>query len=70
MSSNSKTGSNNASSAVIGFSGSLTILFIALKLTGVINWSWVWVLSPLWISFGIVMLALIAFLLLVWAFSK
>jgi hypothetical protein len=28
------------------------------------------VLSPLWISFGIVMLALIAFLLLVWAFSK
>jgi hypothetical protein len=29
----------------------LLILFIALKVCGVINWSWLWVLSPLWISF-------------------
>ena len=28
----------------------LTVLFIGLKLTGHIDWSWVWVLSPLWIS--------------------
>ena len=28
----------------------LTLLFVALKLTGFIAWSWVWVLSPLWIS--------------------
>jgi hypothetical protein len=34
----------------IGFAGALTILFIALKLLGVITWSWLWVLSPLWIS--------------------
>lgn len=34
----------------IGFAGLLTILFIGLKLGGVITWSWVWVLSPLWIS--------------------
>jgi hypothetical protein len=34
----------------IGFVGLLTILFIALKLTGYISWSWWWVLSPLWIS--------------------
>ena len=34
----------------IGFSGLLTITFIVLKLTGVISWSWLWVLSPLWIS--------------------
>jgi len=33
----------------IGFTGLLTILFIALKLTGYIAWSWWWVLSPLWI---------------------
>lgn len=31
------------------FVGSLTILFVALKLTNVITWSWWWVLSPLWI---------------------
>ena len=34
-----------------GFVGTLTIAFIVLKLVGVINWSWIWVLSPLWISF-------------------
>jgi hypothetical protein len=33
----------------IGFAGLLTILFIALKLTDVITWSWWWVLSPIWI---------------------
>lgn len=34
----------------IGFVGLLTLLFIGLKLTGYIAWSWVWVLSPIWIS--------------------
>ena len=34
----------------IGFVGLLTIVFIALKLCGVISWRWIWVLSPLWIS--------------------
>ena len=29
--------------------GVLTVIFIALKLTGLINWSWWWVLCPLWI---------------------
>lgn len=38
-----------------GFAEALAILFIALKLTGVIAWSWWWVLSPLWISAGIVL---------------
>jgi len=40
----------------IGFSGLLTVLFIGLKLTGYITWSWLWVLSPLWISFLIALL--------------
>lgn len=34
----------------IGFSGLLTLIFITLKLCSVIDWSWWWVLSPLWIS--------------------
>lgn len=34
----------------IGFTGLLTIVFIILKLCGVITWSWWWVLSPLWIA--------------------
>ena len=33
----------------IGFTGLLTILFIGLKLSGKIDWSWWWVLSPIWI---------------------
>ncbi|WP_202844765.1 hypothetical protein [Luteimonas saliphila] len=40
------------SSGGIGFVGLLTIVFITLKLTGVISWSWLWVLSPLWIGFA------------------
>ena len=52
--------SSNSSSGGIGFCGLLSILFIALKLTGFIRWSWLWVLSPLWISLAIrLVLALI-----------
>lgn len=39
-----------------GFATLLTLLFIALKLTGVIAWPWVWVLAPLWIGFIIAVL--------------
>lgn len=28
----------------------LTFVFVILKLTGYIKWSWLWVLSPIWIS--------------------
>ena len=34
----------------IGFTGVLTVAFIVMKLCGVIKWSWIWVLSPIWIS--------------------
>lgn len=47
----------------MGFVGTLTIVFIVLKLVGVIAWSWVWVLSPLWIGF-LIWLALVAFVAL------
>jgi len=43
----------------LGFPGALTIAFIVLKLIGVINWSWIWVLSPLWISLAIVIILII-----------
>lgn len=50
---------NNKSSGGIGFTGLLTVLFIALKLLGRINWSWWWVLSPIWISFILVIVLLV-----------
>ena len=41
----------------------LTIIFIVLKLCNLINWSWWWVFSPIWISVGLgvalVLLALV-----------
>ena len=43
----------------IGFCGLLTIVFIVLKLTKVINWSWLWVLSPLWIPVALAVLIFI-----------
>ncbi len=42
--------SNSSSSSGIGFWGLLTVVFITLKLTGYIQWSWIWMLSPLWIG--------------------
>ena len=31
----------------------LAIVFITLKLCGIINWSWVWILCPLWIGLAL-----------------
>ena len=46
----------------IGFVGALTIAFIVLKLCKVIDWSWWWVLSPLWIcALIIIVLAIIIY---------
>jgi hypothetical protein len=45
---------NSSTSGGIGFAGLLTIVFITLKLCNVIAWSWWWVLSPIWISLGLV----------------
>lgn len=46
-----KMENKNTTVKTVGFSGLLTIAFIVLKLCGVIAWSWLWVLSPLWIAF-------------------
>ena len=48
----------------IGFTGLLTIVFVILKLLGKIDWSWWWVLSPLWISFLLVMVFFVILLII------
>lgn len=45
--------SENNSNVGVGFTGLLTVLFIGLKLGGAIDWSWWWVISPVWITIGI-----------------
>lgn len=52
----------------VGFAGLLTIVFITLKLTGVIAWSWLWVLSPIWISFALAAV-IVGFIVLLAALS-
>jgi len=42
--------SKSSSSGGVGAVSLPTIVFIVLKLTGYIAWSWWWVLSPLWIA--------------------
>lgn len=44
----------NTGSCGLNFYHALTVAFIVLKLCGVIDWSWLWVLSPLWIPIAIV----------------
>ncbi len=60
---------NISTNGGIGFLGVLTILFIVLKLTNVIDWSWWWVLSPIWIPVAVV-LGIIAIVAIVALFVK
>ena len=41
---------NNTNTA-LSLDSILAIVFVILKLTKVIDWSWWWVLSPIWIAF-------------------
>lgn len=56
----------------ISFCGLLTIVFVVLKLIGVIGWSWIWVLSPLWIPCipGAVLLIVLLILYIIGVLSE
>jgi Flp pilus assembly protein TadB len=57
--------SKTTTSGGIGFIGLLTIAFIILKLCNVVQWSWWWVLSPIWITAALVLtIVLTCFLIL------
>ena len=50
---------NHAASGGLGLLEVLTIVFIVLKLCGLISWSWWLVLMPLWIELGVIVVLLI-----------
>lgn len=52
--------SSNITPGGIGVAGMLGVLFVGLKLGGIINWSWLWVTAPFWISasIGLVLIAI------------
>lgn len=65
---------NTASGGGISFGGLLAIVFITLKLTGYIDWSWWWVLSPFWIPlaifFGVLIIGMLVTVLVALIFGK
>ena len=60
MANNSKS-SGSGSGKGIGFVGALQIVFIILKILGKIKWSWLWVLSPTWVSFALIIIFAVMF---------
>ncbi|WP_165737627.1 hypothetical protein [Streptococcus dysgalactiae] len=51
-----RNSNDSGNSGGISFSSLLTLLFIGLKLTGYLDWSWWWVLSPVWGMLAVVFL--------------
>ena len=58
--------SESSKSGGFSFEFVLFVVFLVLKLTGTIDWSWWWVTSPLWISAGIFIVALAIYGLWEW----
>ena len=56
--------SSSSSSGGIGVGGLLGVAFVVLKLTHVIDWPWIWVLAPFWISIGIAIIFFIIVLII------
>jgi hypothetical protein len=46
---------SSAQSGGIGVAGLLGVVFVVLKLTGFIDWSWWWVTAPFWGGFALVL---------------
>jgi membrane protein YdbS with pleckstrin-like domain len=61
---NSDRESGSTAKGGVGVTGLLGVAFIVLKLVGVINWSWLWVLSPFWVTAALVILLLIIYVVL------
>ena len=55
---------NNNQITGVGFCGLLTLAFIILKILGIINWSWGWILAPLWIPLSIFILIIVVIFIL------
>ena len=54
---------NSRSSKGLGITSILTLIFIVLKLVGVINWSWFWVLSPIIFEVILVLIIILLFVI-------
>ncbi len=53
-----KTRENNGG---VGIGAVVLVVFIVLKLVGVIDWSWWWVLSPLWVGLAAIVAGIVLY---------
>ena len=61
---------NQASSNGLGLGSVLVMIFLVLKLCGLISWSWWWVFSPVWIPLSLVLLFVVFCLIMNVIFKK
>ena len=61
---------DNKSAGGMGFCAVLTLIFIVLRLLKVISWSWVWILSPIWIPLLALLVFIVVFIAVGLLFSK
>lgn len=55
---------NKNSAGGFGLDIILTLIFVVLKLCGVIDWAWVWVLAPLWIGAALMIILIIILIII------
>lgn len=53
-----------------GFSTFLGIAFIILKLCKVIDWAWIWVLAPIWISWALIAIIIVIVFVISWITTR
>lgn len=59
-----------SSGSSIGITTILTLIFVILKLTGNIDWSWWWVVSPIWIGWGFMLVIILIFVVVEYLFRN
>lgn len=55
--------------ATLFVGGALTSVFIVLKISGLVGWLWLWVLSPLWIGFSLMFAAVFGGFMGLWVYN-
>ena len=60
---NTQKQTSSSSNSGIGFLGMLTLIFIVLKLCGIIHWSWIWVLMPTFLPISLVLVVCLVLVL-------
>ena len=62
--------SGSSNSGGMEFGSVLALIFLVLKLTNLVSWSWWWVLSPIWITLTVYLVFTILLAIVNWSINK